>query len=931
MRKVIFLVSLSLLSAACSTGDSNNRNRVAATAATYQICPGPEAQNELLRAFFEATEGDTIELCAGEFAFNREMPVHDKRGITFKGAGKDQTILDFAGSNDAWGVSAGRMHGFTIQGMTIRDAKSVGILFINSEQVTMRDLRVLWSDWESCEPAPDAPTSCSAHGEVGAVFEFGKDVLVEDSEFYGAALFGLGFLLPRDVTIRRVRTQRNAIGLFLNNARRLTVTESDIEQNSVGVLHVDEADINPFAGKTVFTGNRVTANNTPNFVRTGHGLAGLPPGIGFLHVAGDQFEITQNEFVDNGTTGLAIVNTHLLIPVDISNKADRFPEGINVHDNLFRDNGGQPGIPDPRAGPATAFVPLILAKNLGKSAQIAWDGAVDEPNDCNEVPRDESGIPLNEPGDPSHRSEPRTDERGRPNFELTDPEPSCRWNAWKFDDSGNLKPENRIYIDNNRFESTRPQTALVDDFATFYLTSADPQQVTQDLLIPVSNDLGPHAGVLASLPLAMPNLPYLLDGRSFDDRVTEQQTTEACTAGTNEEVNWAALLRHNCPELQQYGLFADPQDPRHSPNSGGMYYRINTPLFSDYAVKYRFIFVPPGEQIRYADYEGDPDIAWDNNAQRSLDFPVGSVIVKTFAFRTDDESGNTTDENVVETRLLIKRQQYDRVVWVGMAYRWRDTANGRIAELLPEGSNVDVSFDYLDEDPEVLDGDGARQRYTGTAEHYAIPAASSCAACHGGTTRDPGTSPISTKPRHLNRDEHCAATGSKLNQLDCLVATGLLEPLPDVPANLERTPRWNVPGDSGEPANSSQDVNKRMRAYLDINCSYCHSHDGRAAFSRLYLDSFRPIDRHLGICRMPVTNGRYGSRRFDIEPGNAEASILHHRDIINGVMRMPPLARSLENREAAALMTDWINFALTDPSLDVRNTEDCSAGGPPIP
>lgn len=932
MKRIVWMCAITLLLAGCSNDNSNNDSRrVSEASTTHRICPGPDAQAELLTALFEAHEGDTIELCPGEFFFDREMPIHDKRGITLKGAGRDLTVLDFSASNDAWGLSAGRMQGFTVQGLTIRDAQSVGLIFINAEQVILRDFRVLWSNWESCEPFPEAPNSCSAHGEVGAVFEFAKDVLVEDSEFFGAALFGLGFLQPSDVTVRRVRMQRNALGMFLVNSRRLTLTDSDIEGNTVGVLHLDDPEIHPSAGKSVLVGNRFVANNTPNFIRTGNGAAGFPPGIGFLHSAGDQFEITQNEFVDNNTSGLAIVNSHLLVPTHISNKHDRFPEGIHVHDNLFRDNGGQPSTPDPRAGPATAFVPLILAKNLGKSAQIAWDGAVDQPNDCEEIPTDERGVALNRPNPDSPRTEPRSDERGRPNFELSDPEPACRWNAWKYDDDGGLKTENRIIIDNNRFESSRPQTELVDDFVNFHLTSADPEQLSQDMLVPASNDLSPHAGMLASLPLASPDLPYALDVRSIDDRVSKQQTRQACAGGSPNQVNWAALLQHNCPQLHQYGLFADPEDPRSNPNSGGMHYQINTPLFSDYAVKYRFIFVPPGKKIRYADYEGDPDVTWDNNAQRSLDFPVGSVIAKTFAFPIDDENGNRLDENVVETRLLIKRREYDRVVWVGMAYRWRDTDDGLIAELLPEGATTPVSFDYLDKDPEVLDEADMRRRYMGSTDHYAIPAASSCAACHGGTTRDPGTSPISTKPRHLNREEHCASTGSQLNQLDCLVATGLLEPLPDVPANLERTPRWNVPGDSGEVPDSVQDVNLRMRAYLDINCSYCHSHDGRAGFSLVYLDSFRPIDRNYGICRLPITSGRYDNRRFDIEPGNAEGSVLHHRDMISTVMRMPPLARSIHNQEAAELMTDWINRALVDPSIEVLNTEDCNAGGPPIP
>ncbi len=36
---------------------------------------------------------------------------------------------------------------------------------------------------------------------------------------------------------------------------------------------------------------------------------------------------------------------------------------------------------------------------------------------------------------------------------------------------------------------------------------------------------------------------------------------------------------------------------------------------------------------------------------------------------------------------------------------------------------------------------------------------------------------------------------------------------------------------------------------------------------------------------------------------------------------MPPLARSLHNEEASALMIDWIDNALTDPSIEVHDMD----------
>src|SRR5438105_3611705 len=48
-------------------------------------------------------------------------------------------------------------------------------------------------------------------------------------------------------------------------------------------------------------------------------------------------------------------------------------------------------------------------------------------------------------------------------------------------------------------------------------------------------------------------------------------------------------------------------------------YDLNSPLFSDYALKLRAFYVPPGKSVKYTDHG-------------VFDFPVGSILVKTFYF-----------------------------------------------------------------------------------------------------------------------------------------------------------------------------------------------------------------------------------------------------------------------------------------------------------
>jgi hypothetical protein len=66
-------------------------------------------------------------------------------------------------------------------------------------------------------------------------------------------------------------------------------------------------------------------------------------------------------------------------------------------------------------------------------------------------------------------------------------------------------------------------------------------------------------------------------------------------------------------------------------------------IFTDYAYKYRFVFVPEGSQAAY-------------RSQDVFDFPVGSVIAKTFIIKADLRDPASAEE-IIETRLLIRRKE----------------------------------------------------------------------------------------------------------------------------------------------------------------------------------------------------------------------------------------------------------------------------------
>jgi len=312
-------------------------------------------------------------------------------------------------------------------------------------------------------------------------------------------------------------------------------------------------------------------------------------------------------------------------------------------------------------------------------------------------------------------------------------------------------------------------------------------------------------------------------------------------------------------QITDYNLFKDPA--RQIPNDGVLPYGLNTPLFSDYATKHRFVWMPPGVSATY--HEDDV-----------FEFPVGAVLVKTFGFLNDMREP-ALGERIVETRLLIRKEEG----WVGYAYIWNEDVTE--ARLAVAGGRVDVSWIHYDGTERHVDG-------------YIVPNMNECKQCH---QRDEVILPIGPRARNINME--FSYGDEEANQLLRWQAAGFLTgaPKPDV---APRVPDAESP-DSGS-------LNERARAYLDINCAHCHNPRGPAHMSGLDLSYTQEDAGKYGVFKAPVAAGRgSGGHQFGIEPGHPENSILMHRveSTEPGVM-MPPLPRRVNHDEGIALLRAWI-------------------------
>ncbi len=327
------------------------------------------------------------------------------------------------------------------------------------------------------------------------------------------------------------------------------------------------------------------------------------------------------------------------------------------------------------------------------------------------------------------------------------------------------------------------------------------------------------------------------------------------------------------PEQLSAFRFFRYQDGRFEYNSGVVPYALNTPLFSDYALKARAFWIPPGTQIRY-------------ESLATFDFPVGSALIKSFIVAPDLRQPERSP-TLVETRVLIRHADG----WRAYPYLWREDQTD--ADYFVRGRVSAVSF---------IDPDGVPR----TAQ-YLVPQRNQCATCHEllDAQGDPQISLIGPKARHLNR-VHDHGDGP-INQLDHWAELGLLTGLPP---DAERPRAFDFERvATGTRSLTAMEIELGARDYLDINCAHCHNPRAvQGVTSQLYLNADNTDPFRLGICKEPGSAGSgAGGRRFDIVPGQPDASILIYRtESETAGELMPLLGRSLRDTHGAALLRAWI-------------------------
>ena len=296
------------------------------------------------------------------------------------------------------------------------------------------------------------------------------------------------------------------------------------------------------------------------------------------------------------------------------------------------------------------------------------------------------------------------------------------------------------------------------------------------------------------------------------------------------------------------------------PTFGVIPYDLNSPLFSDYAHKKRFIWMPQNTKATYV------------NDYSALNFPSGTVLIKNFYYDNVQPS-NTT--KIIETRLMYKTDEG----WNFAKYVWNEEQTE--ATFTNDGSFV--NFQWF-------------ENTTLNTVNYRIPSLNECFTCHNkfGTPL-----PIGPKPQNLNRPYNYIE--GEENQLAKWIELGYLEN--NLPSTIVSTVNWE---------DETLPLDIRVRSYIDINCAHCHADESYCEYRPMRFPFYQnDDDTNMGICVTPDT--QVDPYTNIIVPGNINESLLHFRiSTVEEQYRMPILGRTLKHTEGVRLIEDWINSLTND-------------------
>ena len=320
-------------------------------------CGAIKDEAALRYAFETAAPGDVIEIAAGRMTVLRSLTLNAD-GVTLRGAGMHETILDFSGqAQGAEGILVNASD-FTIEDLTIQDTVGDALKINQGRNAVIRRVRAQWTGG----PKTD-------NGAYGIYPVQVDGVLVEESVAIAASDAGIYVGQSRNIIVRNNFAEYNVAGIEIENSQDADVYGNRAVNNTGGILVFNMPHLPEVGMRTRVFDNDLSENNTTNFGREGTAVAGIPSGTGLLINANDQVEVFDNRFSNNRTAHVLIASS-FDETAEVAETFDPYPETLFVYENFYTGGGDAPDMAELEG------LRLAMFGEDGRLPPIVWDGLV---------------------------------------------------------------------------------------------------------------------------------------------------------------------------------------------------------------------------------------------------------------------------------------------------------------------------------------------------------------------------------------------------------------------------------------------------------------------------------------------------------------------------------------------------------------------------
>ncbi len=326
-------------------------------AETHRVEPGEGAAQRLQEALILAAPGDVIELGAGRFTLTDGLSL-DVDGVTVRGAGMDETVLDFTTQQGAGEGLLVTSDNVTLRDFALENPKGDGIKSKGADNIVYSRIRVTWTGGP-----------LATNGAYGIYPVESTGVLVTGSKVSGASDAGIYVGQSRDITVRNNIVEANVAGIEIENSRNALVENNIATRNTGGLLVFDLPGLPVMnGGNVILRRNLVIDNDTPNFAPPGNIVAGVRRGTGILVMANDGVLIEDNIFENNPTAHVMVVAYTQAFE---DARYNPYARNVIVGPNTFGRGGDDPQIDGKEQ---------LLEAFGGALPPVMWDGVVEDGN-----------------------------------------------------------------------------------------------------------------------------------------------------------------------------------------------------------------------------------------------------------------------------------------------------------------------------------------------------------------------------------------------------------------------------------------------------------------------------------------------------------------------------------------------------------------------